>query len=43
MFDPKNMEVAIEIVFLASVEAEISLGSSFTPFNTNFTKITFNI
>jgi len=42
-FDPKNMGVAVGILFLASLEAEIPLGVSFTPFNTSVTKITFNI
>ena len=30
-FDPKNMGVAVGILLLASLEAEISLGGSFTP------------
>jgi len=43
-FDPKNIGVAVGILFLASLEAEILLWGSFTPlFNTNVTKITFNI
>jgi len=44
-FDPENMGIAVGILFLASLEVEIPLGGSFTPppFNTNVTKITFNI
>jgi len=41
--DPVNMEVAVGILFLASLEAEIPLGLVLPPFNTNVTKITFNI
>jgi len=41
-FDPENMGVAVGIVFLASLEAEIPLGVVL-PLNTNVTKITFNI
>jgi len=38
------MGVAVEILFLASLEAEIPLGLvNPSPFNTNVTKITFNI
>jgi len=44
MFDPENKGVAVEILFLASLETEIPLGVSFTPpFTTSVTKITFNI
>jgi len=45
-FNLENMGVAVGILFLASLEAEIPLVGSFTPpphFNTNVTKITFNI
>jgi len=42
-FDPENMGVAVGILFLASLEAEIPLGVVLPPFNTNVTKITFNI
>jgi len=43
-FDPENMRVAVGILFLASLEAEIPLGDSFNPpFNTNVAKMTFNI
>ena len=44
-FDPENIGVAVGIWFLASLEAEIHLGGSFSPppFNTNVSKITFNI
>jgi len=30
-FDPENIGVAVEILFLASLEAEIPLGGSFIP------------
>jgi len=30
-FDPKNIGVAVGILFLASLEAEIPMGGSFTP------------
>jgi len=44
-FNPENMEVVVGILLLTSLEAEIPLWGSFTPtpFNTNVTKITFNI
>jgi len=29
-FDPENMDIAFGILFIASLEAEIPLGSSFT-------------
>jgi len=31
MFDPENMLVAVRILFLASLEAEIHLGVVYTP------------
>jgi len=37
------MRVAVGILFLASLEAEIPLGIVLLPLNTNVTKITFNI
>ena len=42
-FDPVNIGVAVGIVFLVSLEAEIHLGVVLPPFNTNVNKITFNI
>ena len=45
-FDPENIGVAVGILFLASLEAEIHRGGggSFTlPLQTNVSKITFNI
>jgi len=30
-FDPESMRIAVGILFLASLEAEIPLGGSFTP------------
>jgi len=42
-FDPENMGEAVGILFIAGLEAEISLGVVVLPFNTNVTKITFNI
>jgi len=37
------MGVTVGISFLPSLEAEIPLRDSITPFNANVTKITFNI
>jgi len=43
-FDPENMRVAVRILFPASLETEIPWGVVLPPpFNTNVTKITFNI
>jgi len=43
MFDPENMGVAVGILFLASLEAEIPWGYFTAPINTKVTKITLNI
>jgi len=37
------MQVSVGILFLASLEAETPMGVVLHPFNTNVTKITFNI
>jgi len=42
-FDPENVGVAVGNLFLASLEAELHLGGSFAPINTNVTKIIFNV
>jgi len=42
-FDPENMGVAVGILFLASLDAEIPLWVSFTPLQHKRHKITFNI
>jgi len=37
------MGIAVGILFLVNLEAEIPLGVVLPPFNTNVTKITFNV
>jgi len=43
MFDPENIGVAVGNLFLVSLEAEIPLMVVLPPFNTNVSKINFNI